>query len=279
MSGHFRAFSFVDRITSLRDACRVEGWYVIPEDLQAFPSCLAAEAVGQLAAWAAMKATDFVRRPVAGLAGQVDLLGGARPGKVLELAVDIDSLDEEAISYRGAATIEGASIIQLEDCVGPMIPVTELDDPDALRKRFALLSGQGVPAGGFPGIPPLPFQLVGGEQGISVRAAFTVPSSASFFADHFPRRPVFPGSLLMQVCLELSDALVTEMPPTAQGKWRLESVLNMKLREFIPPGKELQLETKIKQRTVDTITLTVDARTGDEIVGGARLLARADNSR
>jgi len=68
----------------------------------------------------------------------------------------------------------------------------------------------------------------------------------------------------MQVCLELSDALITEMPPTAQGKWRLESVLNMKLREFIPPGKELQLETKIKQRTVDTITLTVDARTGDE---------------
>ena len=276
MSGHFRAFSFVDQVTSIQDGSRVEGRYVIPGDLRAFPPCLAAEAVGQLAAWAAMKSSDFVRRPVAGLAGRVDLLGEARPGKILELAADIESLDEEAISYRGTATSEGASVIALQDCVGPMIPVADLDDPDTLRDRLALLCAQGVPAGGFPGLPPLPFHRVGGDPGLSVRASFAVPSSAPFFADHFPRRPVFPGSLLMQVCLQLSAELVAEIPPPARGQWRLQSVLNMKLREFIPPAKVLLLEARLKQRSADALTLTLDARAGDEVVGGARLLAEID---
>jgi hypothetical protein len=47
----------------------------------------------------------------------------------------------------------------------------------------------------------------------------------------------------------------------------------MKLREFIPPGKELLLEAKLKQRTANSLTLALDARSGDEVVGGARLLA------
>jgi 3-hydroxymyristoyl/3-hydroxydecanoyl-(acyl carrier protein) dehydratase len=294
MNGHFRAFSFVDRITSLREAGRVEGCYVIPDGLTDFPPCLAAEAVGQLAAWAAMKAADFARRPVAGLAGRVDLLGNARPGQLLELSVDIESLDEEAISYRGSAAIDGAPVIRLHDCVGPMIPVVELDAPDALRDRFDLLCGKGIAAGGFPGLPPLLCRRIGGDHGASLRAAFAVPLAAPFFADHFPRRPVFPGSLLMQACLQIASDLLAEITPPAAGNWTLQSVVNMKLREFIPPGKALVLEARIKQPVgddvrsrvpggkdlaPDSLTLLVDARAGDEIVGSARLLAGTGNSK
>lgn len=279
MNGHFRAFSFVDRITSLREASRVEGYYVIPGELTDFPPCLAAEAVGQLAAWAAMKAANFARRPVAGLAGRVDLLGNARPGQLLELSVDIESLDDEAISYRGAAAIGGAPIIRLHDCVGPMIPVAELDAPEALRDRFNLLSGSGVAAGGFPGLPPLPCRRLGGDHGAFLRAAFAVPLAAPFFADHFPRRPVFPGSLLMQACLQIASDLVAEISSPSSGNWTLQSVVNMKLREFIPPGKDLVLEVRVKQLTDDSVTLMVDARSGDEVVGSARLLAGNVNTK
>jgi len=54
MDPHFRAFSFVDRITSVNGGNKIRGCYTIPSGLKDFPSSLAGEAVGQLAAWAAM---------------------------------------------------------------------------------------------------------------------------------------------------------------------------------------------------------------------------------
>ena len=58
MSDHFAAFSFVDRITEYEPGRRARGSYFIPSDIAAFPSCLVAEAVGQLAAWVAMAQLD-----------------------------------------------------------------------------------------------------------------------------------------------------------------------------------------------------------------------------
>ena len=68
MDDHFRAFSFVDRIQPDTGGAQIRGSYQIPEALTEFSSSLVAEAVGQLAAWAAMVAVDFRARPVAGIA-------------------------------------------------------------------------------------------------------------------------------------------------------------------------------------------------------------------
>ena len=160
-----------------------------------------------MAAWAAMEATDFEDRPVAGLAGRIDLLAAPRPGQVLEIAADIESLDAEAVVYRGLASIDGTLVVQLEDCVGPMIPVVDLDEPAALRERFAVLCGPGAAPEGFRGLPPLSLQRTNGEKGQCTQATFQVPAEAALFEDHFPRRPVFPGSLLMQMILELAATL------------------------------------------------------------------------
>jgi 3-hydroxymyristoyl/3-hydroxydecanoyl-(acyl carrier protein) dehydratase len=272
MNEHFRAFSFVDRITSVQDGTRIQGHYVIPSELEDFPSSLAAEALGQLAAWAAMKASAFERRPVAGLAGRIDLLGTPRSGQMLELAVEVESLDAEAVVYRGLATINGTLVVRLEDCMGPMIPVADLDDPAALRERFAVLCGPGATPGAFGGLPPLALHRTIGEIGQCARATLQVPPTAALFADHFPRRPVFPGSLLMQVSLELAAALAAEMAPPTPRRWRPQTILDMKLREFIPPGKRLDLEARLKQRANDLATLVVGARADEEAVGGARVL-------
>src|SRR5688572_1226613 len=102
LNGHFRAFSFVDRI-SLLEPGRVRGSYAIPAEIQRFPSVLVAEAVGQLAAWAAIAALDFKSRPVAGLAGSIDLLSEVHPGQVLELAADLETVDADAAAYDGTA--------------------------------------------------------------------------------------------------------------------------------------------------------------------------------
>jgi 3-hydroxymyristoyl/3-hydroxydecanoyl-(acyl carrier protein) dehydratase len=279
MDDHFRAYTFVDRITSIEnEGLRIRGTYAIPSDLETFPTALLAEAVGQLAAWAAMSAVKFERRPVAGIAGAVEFLGPVKPGQTLELEADLESVDAQAVAYGGTAYLDGNPVIRLERCVGPMLPLEEFEDPKAARERFDLLRGEGADTGGFRGIPALSLERIGGEPGKSMRANLQVPAAAPLFVDHFPRRPVFPGTLLMHMNLQLAAELAKEIPSLANGaSWTLRKLSNVKLRAFIPPGDKLELEVKLMERLDDSATIGVEIRKDGRKIGGARLLLLREN--
>jgi len=77
---------------------------------------------------------------------------------------------------------------------------------------------------------------------------FTFLSVLRFFADHFPRRPVLPGSLLMKADLQLVSALAAGFPvPQHGGHWVPKGISNMKLRTFTPPGEVLEMEASLEQ--------------------------------
>jgi len=236
----FTTFSFVDRITGLEPARRTRGCFLVPAGVGDFLPSLAAEAVGQLAAWLAMSWSGFRRRPVAGIAGGVRLLGAAQPGDTLDLHVEIASCDEEAVSYGGRAEVRGTPLIALADCVGPMLPLEEFDDPEAVAARFALLCGAGAPPGRFPGVAPLAFTVTGGEPGRRLQAELRVPGTAPFFADHFPRRPVVPGTLLLDAQLRLAALLAGGSSGATPRPWPCR-VQNVKLRAFIPPEELVEI--------------------------------------
>jgi 3-hydroxymyristoyl/3-hydroxydecanoyl-(acyl carrier protein) dehydratase len=273
MDEHFRAYSFVDRITSIEDGIRIRGTYAIPHELEMFPLPLLAESVGQLAAWAAMSAVNFERRPVAGIAGGIDLLARAKPGQTLELQAELESVDQEAVAYGGSALVNGIPVIRLEHCVGPMLPMEEFEDPQIARGRFALLCGDGAEPGTFHGLPAISATRMSGEKGKWLRATFDVPVAAPFFADHFPRRPVFPGTLLMQVNLELVAALGNEIPPPANGtEWIVRKVSDVKLRSFIAPGEALEIEVKLVELLENSASMSVKIQKGNKTIGDARVL-------
>jgi 3-hydroxyacyl-[acyl-carrier-protein] dehydratase len=283
MEDHSRAFSFIDRITMLQHGTRIHGRYTIPPGIHEFPLALAGEAVGQLAAWAAMAASDFQHRPLAGLAGRIELERQVWPGQVLELAANLEHVDAETAQYSGTATVDGAPVVRLSDCVGPMMPVINFDDPKTLRTRFNQLLGDSSRndperslrcGNGFPGLPELRAERTGGEAGKHVQASFRVPAEAPLFADHFPRRAVFPGSLLMHVSLQVAGSFSAEIAPPAHGKWMPAAIQNMKLRSFIPPGASLQLQASLKQRTDDSVSLTVETRSGGEVIATTGLLLK-----
>ncbi|NNM29130.1 MAG: hypothetical protein HKO57_06385, partial [Akkermansiaceae bacterium] len=209
----FRAYSFVDRITSVEPGMRVCGSYSIPEGASRFPVSLAAEATGQLAAWAAMAEVDFAVRPVAGIAGGIAMLTVPEPGQTLDLEAAIERVDAEAISYSGTASVGGRPVVRLEDCVGPMVPMEDYDDPAAVRERYGVLRGGGAEPGAFRGVPEIGWKRAGGEPGEELIVRLQVPESAAFFGDHFPRRPVFPGTLMMDVNNEIAGAFMTETAP------------------------------------------------------------------
>jgi 3-hydroxymyristoyl/3-hydroxydecanoyl-(acyl carrier protein) dehydratase len=272
MDGHFSAFSFVDRITLYETNRRIHGCYDIPPGLKDFPTALVAEAVGQLAAWAAMCALDFQKRPVAGLAASIEFLSAVRPGQRVELTVDLETVDPEAAAYHGTAKADGLPVVRLSHCVGPMVAVEEFDDPQSLRERFCLLRGAGAAPGAFAGVPRLALDHITGNDGKSLRATLQVPDHAPFFADHFPRRPVLPGALLMHSNLELVAALAMKLPPPPSGgKWAPRRVSDMKLRSFTPPGERLEIEASLHQISNDAATVLVETRKGKRVIGSSRV--------
>lgn len=253
------------------------GTYAIPAALKEFSSSLVAEATGQLVAWCALAAVDFKSRPLAGIAGLVERLGPVRPGDTLELAGEIESLDADAIVYGGTASVNGSPVLRLHHCVGPMLPSADFDDPEALRDHYALLCGAGAEPGSFGGVPDLNLERISGERGRSVRANLQVPTDAPFFSDHFPRKPVFPGTLLMRSKLKLVANLAAEIPPPEPGRqWQLKCVTDMKLRAFIEPGELLDLEAKLIATEGDNLTIAVEARRAQKLAGRAEVVLTSD---
>ena len=276
MSGRFRSFSFVDRITRLdRDGTggRVEGHFGVPLGVH-FPPSLMAEAVGQLAAWSAMAQLVFACRPVAGLAGAVIYHQLPRPGCTLQLQADLERCDTEAVAYSGKAFVDGRLALELQDSVGPMLPMDEFDAPESVRADFHTLRGAGVSPGRFGGVPEPALQEMQVEPGERLCALLQVPvlAEAPFFEDHFPLRPVFPGTLLMDALATLSLQLAQQSSPlAAAGPLVTRKVSQVKIRSFTAPGAQLHLEVVLQDIDAQRARLKVTARSEDKAVASARI--------
>jgi 3-hydroxymyristoyl/3-hydroxydecanoyl-(acyl carrier protein) dehydratase len=264
MAEHFSAFTFIDRITGLEPGRRARAQFLVPPALSGFPPSLAAEAVGQLACWVAMAQTGFRRRPVAGIVGQARLLGAASPGDRLDLSAELGSCDDEAMAYEGRAEVGGRPVVVLAACVGPMLPMEDFDAPEAVAAQCALFCGPGAPPGRFPGVTPLGFAVTGGEPGRHLQAALQIPAAAPFFADHFPRRPVVPGTLLLDAQLRLAAALAAEASGGA-GPPQPRLVQNVKLRSFIAPGQCVELRAELAPAPEGAIR--IGARLEGRVIG------------
>ncbi len=269
MADRFSAFSFVDRITGFEPGAAAAGRYAIPAHLLRFPGALVAEAIGQLAAWTSMTKLDFRVRPVAGLAGEALFSGIAAPGDSLELAVALESCDEGAVAYGGSATIAGRAVLELRHCVGPMLPMAEFDDPQAVRADFAVLAGPGAPPARIRTLPEPDVAIVERVPGKSLTATLRVPLAAPFFGDHFPRRPVFPGTLLLDRQLELALDLAREAaaPGARPAPAR---VTDVKMRAFIAPGQAVEIRIGLQPEGPGGFAASLAARVDGKTVATGR---------
>lgn len=270
MAERFSAFSFVDRITKLESGARAAGHYAIPAHLPHFPACLVSEAIGQLAAWVAMSHFGFRRRPVAGLASEALFFGGVTAGQTLDLAVALETCDEDAIAYGGSARVDGGAVVELRNCVAPMLPMEEFDAPEMMQSDFEVLCGPGAPAARIRALPQQEVTVIDRVPGKSLTATLQVPESASFFGDHFPRRPVFPGTLLLdqQIELALQLAAIQAHPRVLLTPSR---VTDVKMRSFIAPGQVVEIQIGLQPLDEATSIASLTARVGGKPVATGRL--------
>lgn len=273
----FAAFSFVDCITQIDGVRRVTGRYTIPADATYFPVSLVAEAIGQLAAWVAMSAVDFRFRPVAALAGDTRIFACPRPGDTLELIVDIESCDEESITYRGHAMVGGVLVLELLDTLGSMLDIAEFDDPAALAADFVRLTTGGRDPGAFKGVPHPASTDVLHESGLKLHAQLSVPAHAPFFNDHFPRRPVFPATLMLDAQLQLAQRIAAEL---AGQPVHVTRITNVKVRAFTSPGATLQIFAESAAPGEDDpepILIKVGAQADGRTIAGAKMFFAPDS--
>ena len=254
------AFRFVDRISELEPGRRAVGHFRVPPGPPLAPF-LAAEAVGQLASWVAIAARDFTRRPVAALAGRAAFRRVAAAGAEVELEVLVDSVNDSAVAYAGKATCNGDPILTLERCLGPMLPIGDFDDPDETRARFERLCGEGENAGGLEGESGIRLEQVGAADA-KTRWRIELPREATFLADHFPRKPVIPGTLFLEAQLgaALEQASVTLQTP--RHDLRVMKVHDVKLRRFLDPGDVVELAVAVRSHEKDAVGLRLTTARG-----------------
>ncbi len=269
-SQRFRAFSFVDRITSRDPSGQVVGDFLIPQHAQQFPHALVAEAIGQLAAWHSMACLDFQFRPVAALAGETVYHSQPEPGDILQLRVGVESCDQDSVSYCGTASRAGQSVLTLNNCSGAMLPQQDFDDPLQVAADFATLISTGAQPARMASVPQvLPEQPTLQPDG-RITSALQVPLEADFFGDHFPRKPVFPATLLMHALSSmLLQGLATNTALAPAQATGLRAVRRVKVRSWIQPGDQVQLQAEgyDPQNPFSRVKLT--AMVNDRLVASA----------
>ena len=194
------------------------------------------------------------------------------PGCTLQLQADIERRDAEAVAHSGKVLVDGRLALELQDSVGPMLPMDEFDAPEAVRADFHTLMGAGAAPGRFGGVPEPVLQDLQAVPGERLSALLMVPEAAPYFADHFPRRPVFPGTLLMDALATLSLQLAMQSAPlAAAGPLATRKVNQVKIRSFTAPGAQLQLEVVLQDIDALRARLKVSARSEDKTVATARI--------
>jgi len=105
--------------------------------------------------------------------------------------------------------------------------------------------------------------------GKSATATLYVPDTAPFFHDHFPRRPVFPATLLLNEMIELArKAARTNGAGTTLVP---ERMTNVKVRSFTAPGQRLDLSAELSVSGGSAIVASLTARAEGRMVATAQV--------
>lgn len=107
------------------------------------------------------------------------------------------------------------------------------------------------------------------EVGVAAEAIKNVALSEDFFDDHFPRRPVMPGVLMIEGMAQLAGLLLEASLKVKQqrdAKALLTVVERTKFRDMVRPGDTLRYRAEVVAVNADGGKATARAFCGDRTV-------------
>jgi 3-hydroxyacyl-[acyl-carrier-protein] dehydratase len=276
-------FLMIDTICSLQQGTRACGiknisWNddflleVFP-DVPVFSPVIAAEAAAQLVSWIVVQARDFTVKPVITIVDAYSCTGHIRPGDQLEVTGDIEQMSQESVLAHGAILVNGRPLIRLDHAVAYLYPLEELDPPEQARRQFANLYREGYPL-------PRPAGPAGLREQVPLRTRQwvdryideaspdrlgglkNITATEDFFNDHFPRKPILPGVVMLEALISLGAELARRTL-AARGIHTVQPVLSacakVKFRTFVQPGDQMLMQAQMLDIADDTCRLGLQA--------------------
>ena len=242
-------------------------------------SCIVGEALGQLCSWYVIKATDVKVRPVAGIVAEVNIFGQAYLGDTIELTVRVEQLDEQAVNWHGEAKVRGQTILIVKNSIGPCLPMVDFNDPDEVRWQLkmidrpdnlrAFVEGQAVIPDHINYYPELTCfdNILSWNTGEKIVAQKNISIIAPYFADHFPRKPVLPITILLETKLQLAQRfLIDLLGNNAAKRFYPSKVSNIKMKDFVLPGQTLVTALTLKASSENHFVFTFRSEINKKII-------------
>lgn len=283
------AFHFVDRIYAyeprrsirgLKNVTRNEGFfYWLPDGRRVLSPAVITEALCQLGGWLKIVSTDFARRPVLLADEKTEYLGMVEAGAQINLHVETIDFGDDVVVTKGTASVDGEPVLVGHCCRGYLLPLTDFDDPQRVRRQFENLYrpalqdvqrvGKGAtalkPIAGYKTFDALRFLdgIIEHQVGAKVIGFKNFSACEPYFATHFPRKPCVPGVLLLTFMGEVCQYLVKDhLEAPIRGRALVPTFIqNVRFRKFVEPGDQCVLEAKVLR--------------GNAALDGEHLLVRA----
>jgi 3-hydroxymyristoyl/3-hydroxydecanoyl-(acyl carrier protein) dehydratase len=265
-------FLFVDKIVDYQDMS-ITGIVKIPgshplaqirNNKTMVPAGVVSEAIGQLASWLSQHKNNFTAKPVFLFADLIRIEQMVECNQTIELYAKLDSIDEQSLVFSGHASQDGQKIQFIEDINGGFIPLSDMEDPEAIKARWeCLISDKGLELESKPGIFSWEnfweFDEID-RQDDFMTATKVLDEKLEFYRDHFPKMPVTPIVMIN----ELIGGLAAKFLDVTPSELTALNVANIKIKNFWKPNEKMML----KVRRVEEIK----KETGLEIEMAAELI-------
>ncbi|MFQ5893535.1 MAG: hypothetical protein ACE5H5_04400, partial [Nitrospinota bacterium] len=212
--------------------------------------------------------------------------GWARPGDQLRLEAEIHSMNEDSALCSGRAFVDHRLIASMENGICAYVPIEALEDEALVRARYRFLCGEEPEADAvwapdgmearWPLVAgqlwpyPMLDRVVAWEPGKRLVAVKAVTRIEAMLADHFPKRPVLPGTIMTEALGQAGLCLLERgRPPSSDSPRRgtLRQLKNVRYRRFIHPGDLLLLEATVRRWSDEEAELALVGTTdGEEAV-------------
>lgn len=273
-------FLFVDRIVESSPGQLIRGIkHVTSNDTfltvdeqgrPCFIPSLIGETLGQLAAWNVMALQGFTHRPVAGIVARASMHRRAYVGETLLLESFIEHLDDSVMQYHSEARVGSELVFSIDGALGPLLPMDDFINLDEVKQQFSeinrpgdwsVISTESGPVadeylimGSELSVVPMTFDRIRSCQpGISLIAEKRISRAAPYFADHFPKKPVLPLTVLLECKLNLAYEFVLRAGYLTH--YQVSEFRKIKMNEFVYPGDVLECYVTVKKQTEDELIL------------------------